>query len=73
MNMENNIHLKQEIDGYRNDIKATEELLYHNRKTFAEQIKNGMGNDIKNYLDNPPKPNYIKGVKIKFKRWWNNR
>ena len=28
---------------------------------------------IKKYLNNPPKPNYWKGFKMKLKRWWQNK
>jgi hypothetical protein len=71
--MENSSHLQGEINGFWGDIKATEEKLSYDRKNYAETLKNGLGNDIINYLNNPPKPNRWKGFKMKVMRWWYNR
>ena len=71
--MENNNHLQGEINGFWGDIKATEEQLSYERQNYARRLKNGLGEDIINYLDNPPKPNYWKGIKMKFLRWYYNK
>ena len=44
-------------------------------KRFCTQLENTKvtEEDIKKYLDNPPKPNYWKGLKMKFRRWWYNK
>lgn len=74
MNMsDNNAHLRSEIEGFYGDLKATEETLSYQRENLAKAFKNGLGEDIKTYLNNPPKPNYWKGLKMKLNRWWNNR
>lgn len=64
-------HLDNEIKGFWGDIKATEEKLSYDRENYARRLKNGLGDDIKAYLNNPPKPNYWKGLKMKIKRWFN--
>lgn len=69
----NDKHLEGEINAFYGDIKATEELLSYERENLAKTLKNWLGEDIKNYINNPPKPNYWEGFKIKFKRWWNKR
>jgi hypothetical protein len=67
------IELNKEINAFYGDIKATEDILSFEREDFARRLKNGLGDDIKDYLTNPPKPNYWNGFKIKLNRWWNNR
>ena len=71
--MENNSHLQGEINGFWGDLKATEEILSYERKNYAERLKNGLGESMINYINNPPKPNKWKGLKMKFLRWWYNK
>jgi hypothetical protein len=68
----NNAHLEGEIKAFYGDIKATEDILSYERENLARALKNGLGGEIVDYLNNPPKPNYWKGMKLKVKRWWNN-
>jgi hypothetical protein len=69
----NKQHLDGEIKAFYGDLKATEDILSHNRESLAKSLKNGLGEDFVNYLNNPPKPNYWKGLKLRLKRWWLNR
>jgi hypothetical protein len=69
----NDAHLEGEIKAFYGDLKATEEILSYERENLAKSLKNGLGEDIKRYLDNPPKPNYWKGLKMRLRRWWYNR
>ena len=69
----NNVHIEGEIKAFYGDLKATEDILSYEREKLARDLKNGLGEEIKEYLDNPPKPNYWKGLKIKIKRWWNSK
>lgn len=69
----NNAHLEGEINAFYGDLKATEEILSYERENLARALKNGLGEDIKEYLDNPPRPNYWKGFKMRLKRWWYNK
>ena len=71
--MENTAHLDGEIKGCWGDLKSTERILSSDRENFAKTLKNGLGEDIVNYINNPPKPNKWKGFKMRFKRWWYNR
>lgn len=73
MMMDNNNHLQGEIDGFWGDIKATEQILSYERENLANQLKNGFGDEIKNYLDNPPKLSGFDVFKLKVKRWWNKK
>ena len=68
--MENNKHLQGEIDGFWGDIKATQELLSYERESFAKTLKNGLGDDIKNYLSKPPKISKWMELKMKIKCWF---
>lgn len=65
--------LECEIKAFYGDKKATEDILSYERKKLAKSLKNGLGDDIKQYLTNPPKPNRWNGFKIKLKRWLNKR
>lgn len=67
------IHLEGEIKAFYGDIKATSDVLSYERENFAKTLKNGLGDEIKKYIDNPPKPNYWSGLKLRFRRWWNNK
>jgi len=71
--MDNQRHLEGEIKGFWGDIKATEEVLSYERQNYAKTLKNGLGEDIIEYLNNPPKPNRWKGFKMRIKRWYRNR
>ena len=71
--MDNNGDLKKEIEQFWGDIKAMQEQLSYERQNYANVLKNGMGKDMVEYINNPPKPNRWKGFKLKLKRWWNNR
>lgn len=64
------IQLNNEINGLQGDKKLSERELLNERNNYARRLKNGLGEDIINYLNNPPKPNKWKGFKIRFKRWW---
>lgn len=65
-----NVHLENEINGFWGDIRATEEKLSYDRENYAKALKNGLGDDIKTYLENPPKPSKWKLLKNKIKKWW---
>lgn len=67
--MENNKHLEGEIKGFWGDIKATEEQLSYERQNYAKSLKNGLGNDIIKYLNNPPKMTWWQRLKFRIKYW----
>lgn len=66
----NNAHLEGEIKAFYGEIKSTEEILSYERENLAKTLKNGLGEEIKTYLNNPPKPNYWSGLILRLKRWW---
>lgn len=66
-------HMKGEIEAFYGDIKSTNEILKYEQQNFAMMLKSGLGNKIKERLENPPKPNYFKGLKLKLKRWLNKK
>ena len=51
-----NNQLNKEIDGFWGDKKESERELSYERNNYARRLKNGLGDDIINYLNNPPKP-----------------
>lgn len=69
----NNAHLEGEIKAFYGDLKATEDILSYERENLARTLKNGLGDEIIEHLNNPPKPNYWKGLKMKIRRWWYNK
>lgn len=71
--MENNKHLESEIKGFWGDIKATEEQLSYERQNYAKTLKNGLGEDIINHLNNPPKMGWWQRLKFRIRYWWYKR
>lgn len=67
----NDIHLEGEIKAFYGDLKATEDILSYERENLARRLKNGLGEEMKTYINNPPKTNYLIELKFKIKRWWN--
>lgn len=67
----NDIHLEGEIKAFYGDLKATEDILSYERENLARRLKNGLGEEMKTYINNPPKTNYWIELKFKIKRWWN--
>lgn len=49
-----NIELDKEISAFYSEKKAIEETLFYEQQNFANAIKNGIGEELKKYLENPP-------------------
>lgn len=60
----------KEIQGLKNDIQNKEKKLEDANRNFAEMLLNGMGNDITEYLANPPKPNKNLAKRLKRAKKW---
>lgn len=60
----------KEIQGLKNDIKDKEKNLKEANKRYAETLLKGMGNDITEYLTNPPKPDKKLAKKLKRAKKW---
>lgn len=67
-----NIELDKEISAFYGEKKAIEESLFYEQQNFANAIKNGIGEELKKYLENPPKTIYQKSFKTKLKQYYNN-
>lgn len=67
-----NIELDKEISAFYGEKKAIEESLFYEQQKFANAIKNGIGEELKKYLENPPQVKYQKSFKMKLKQWYNN-
>ena len=64
-------------DEIRNEIALNEVIKTSNEKKmttdmhlFANALKNGLGDEIKKELINPPQPNKKAGKRLKRKRFW---
>ena len=60
-----NIKLQQEIELKNNAIEVE-------KLAFEQELKNGLGEEIKSYLQNPPKPNFWLAIKLKLQRLYLN-
>ena len=62
--------LQEELDGLKNDRKEIEDILNLEINSFAETIKNGLGDEIKKELLNPTiKPIKKTKKEIRKEKW----
>lgn len=52
--------IKNEINGFYNDVKISEQNLEHGRNAFAERLKNGLGDEMIDFLSKPQTQNVKK-------------
>ena len=63
-------NLQEELDGLKNDRKEIEDILNLEMNSFAETIKNGLGDEIKKELLNPTiKPIKKTKKEIRKEKW----
>jgi len=62
---------KQELSGLNNDNLTFENTSNINKNMFGEQLLNGMGDNMINYIKNPPKPKKTKVILFKLKNFIN--
>lgn len=62
---------KKEVQGLANDIKAKENALEAEKYIFERKLRNGLGQEIINKLNNPEKPSLKLSFKLKIIRWFN--
>lgn len=60
---------KKEIEGLKKDIASKDIALEAEKYAFEIKLLNGLGDEIKNHLLNPPKTSLILKWKNKFSRW----
>ena len=63
-----NSQTKKEINKLKGEIFASNAAIEAEKLIFQNQLKNGLGEEIKDYLKNPPKPNFKFALKIKLQR-----
>ena len=61
-----------EFEGFQNDKKEINETLEHDKKTYAENIKNNLGRSILNELSNPTLKPIKHSKKQRILMWWKN-
>lgn len=70
--MIDNIELNNELERFYGEKKMNEDILLSEREKFIKALKNGIGEELKEYLENPPKAIYQKSFKMKLKQYYNN-
>ena len=63
---------QREFDGLMDDKKESENALTLGINSFANEIKNGLGDEIKKELLNPTIKPIKKSRKEKRREWWNS-
>ena len=64
--------MQEEFDGLIADKRNSEEILNNELVKFADEIKNGLGDEIKQELLNPTNHTVKKSKKEKRKEMWRN-
>ncbi len=59
----------KELNSLKNEIKAKNIAVEADKYSYELQLLNGLGEEIKNTLNNPPKPSLMTKLKIKIARW----
>jgi hypothetical protein len=61
--------IKKEIDNLKKDIASKDVAIEADKYAFETRLLNGLGEEIKEYLQNPPRANLFTKWKNKFLRW----
>lgn len=61
--------LKKEIDKLNSEKNAINATIESEKYIFERKLKDGLGREIIETLNSPPKPNWWLGLKVKIKRW----
>ena len=61
--------IKKEIDNLKKDIASKDVAIEADKYAFETRLLNGLGEEIKEYLQNPPRENLFTKWKNKFLRW----
>lgn len=59
---------KKEVEVYKGEVAAREASIEASKYAFEVKMLNGMGDEMMEYLKNPPKPNRWLAIKIKWAR-----
>lgn len=66
--MESEVELLREIKGFRDDEKSGLVTISAEKENFARSLKNGLGEAMIEYLNNPPKPSLWTRIKRRIRR-----
>lgn len=66
--MENEVEILREIKGLRDDEKSGMVTISAEKENFARSLKNGLGEAMIEYLNNPPRPNLWVRLKRRFRK-----
>lgn len=61
--------LKKEIEKFKGEISSKDYAIEAEKYSFERQLKNGLGEEIINTLNNPPKSNLWTKIKLKYNKW----
>ena len=64
---------KKEIEYFKGEIVSKNVAIEAEKYMFERQLLNGLGDEIKETLKNPPKPNIWNKIKFKYLRWKQKR
>lgn len=64
---------KKEINILKGEIEAKEAAIEAEKISFEKELSNGLMDEIKYILSNPPKPSFWTKIKIKYSRWKQKR
>ena len=67
--MEKSSVLDSELNRYIGEKKASESHIIAEQEMYKNKILGGLGKEIEDYLDNPPKPKNKNKIITKIKRW----
>lgn len=61
--------IRKEIEELKRDIASKDIALEADKYVFETKLLNGLGDEIKQHLNNPPKPSLLLKWKNKLNRW----
>lgn len=64
-----NEELQEELNSYKDDIKNSEKEISDYKMYFAENMKNGLGDNMKRHLNGISEKEECNNKKNNFKRW----
>ena len=67
--MEKSSVLDSELNRYLGEKKVSESHIIAEQEMYKNKMLGGLGKEIEDYLDNPPKPKSKNNVITKIKRW----
>lgn len=60
---------KKELNTLKGEIIARDAAIEAAKYSFEQELKNGLGDEIKKTLTNPPKSSFWMKLKLRFNRW----